>query len=326
VKRTGFPADFGPEQARNWLCESGMGSPQPWTELKRRIASLPAAKTDEERAKASRSVEQIAQQRAVIRLVREDPSLTVADLEAVLDRLEGKGTYDDFLAGLVFRNTKTVGDADLPRLLGRVERHAAISAALRTSEVRTRPIQLEALRPEAWRSKALKLPFKQLGPASCELVSDAFVPEARAAFEAGTVLTWDRDAVMQLTLVDGEASLARRAGWEPLVRGATVKWRRVDMIVANKGDVVMRHATLGDLRIPAGATLGPWNFADALGEDARRSIDEQLERAARGDRASVDALAAILPAARAAIAKELAAGPESPGAPALRMLMTIYLE
>lgn len=240
---------------------------------------------------------------------------TAATLTALLDAAERVHVYDAWLPAHLWQHARALVPAP-SALFARLERHLRICHALVVGQTVTGPLEFSA-----WRSKA--------GPPrgwTGVTVPPGLAAAARDSFEDGVDAgTWDSEAALELTVVRGQPRLLRRDGAAIVAVGAALRLRRLDVVRADAA-VVLRHASLGELTLPAGGELTAWNVGDRLGSVARARVQVQVEQALAGDESALTALESILPAAHAAIRVGVAAKPNAPGAAGLRMLLTGFDE
>ncbi len=235
---------------------------------------------------------------------------------AALSHAEHTGLYLEILAAQAFKQSRPRSGRVLIELLARIEHHARMAIALRRAQALTAPVPQ---RP--WLSKA--------GPPPCGVrtVPADFVPAARKAYESGDAGTWDKDGRLALRVVSsGGLVLWRRGKAYAQGDGTDLAVRRLDVLAAGSTAATLEHAWLGRVTVPPGATLSTWNTAEHLAPEARAVLRARVKAAADGDRQALDTLDGVLPAARTFIEAELAARPDAPGAPALRMQLTLLLE
>jgi hypothetical protein len=298
----GFPEAFGDAQACAWLDVTR--SREHW---QKELATLPPGDRAARRAKLMQLFgEEVAP----------PDTSDAAGIAAALEAAEKRGFFFEFLAVTAFQASEGLTGLALADVLARVERHARVAIALRRAESLTAPV---VQRP--WISKA--------GPPPCggrgQVPAD-FVPEARKAYESGDAGSWDKDARLSLTLKSGSVALWRRGASQSLSQGDAIDLRRVDVLVAGASDVELEHPRLGRLVVPAGQALGPWNTAAFLGADARALVESTVKAAGDGDAAALDAVEAMLPAARTFVVAELLARPDAVGAPGLRLALALMVE
>ncbi len=302
-----FPAYFKDAQAAQWACSHVKYDE--WKELKRRAAALSPTTSDEEQ----RTLAELASDLHACAFVGEGAP-PVEELEDALERAERQGAFDAFIAAAVFRRTKAIPVDDLPRLLARVERHARFAIALRRAEALTGPTEFMP-----WMSKG------RPGSNECHpVVNRRFVETAISAYESGDAGTWDREVLLRVAVVQGDGLVLLRRGSGARPPSGVFALRRLDVLRAGAADAILEHATLGRITIPAGRSMGPWNVAEFLAPAARLRLQASVRAAGEGR--AFKSLEEVLPAASSYISEELAARPNSRGAPALRLLLTLFLE
>ena len=244
--------------------------------------------------------------------------VTVTELLGLLDAAEAANVYDEWFAGHLWRHARTLRPAPVA-LLARIERHLRIVHALVLGQASTGPLEFSA-----WRSKAGPPPGWQRLQVPLGLVA-----AAREAFKQGADAgTWESEATLELTVARGEPVLVRRAAETKLAAGAPLRLRRLDVVRAPAA-VVLRHPTLGELVLPAGAELTAWNVARFLDAAGRAWVQGRLRAALDGESAALTELEAVLPAAQEAMRAMLpeAEARDAGGrAAALRMLLQAYDE
>jgi len=237
---------------------------------------------------------------------------------------------DVALVGWAFRVARPIAlRADLDRaaqdelaaLFAEASRHARIHQAIVETLAETGPV---TFRP--WMSKAAPRPEW-----SGVEVPDGFWPALEARLPTAGAGTWDEPA-LDLTIVAGGAG-ARLLAWgeaRPLVDGAPLQLARLDLVRAGAAPLVLAHPTLGRLVIGPGQALTALNAHHFVGAETLKSLDDLVARAARCDVAALGALQAVMPLAhtrvRAAAARPAPPPPMRDGAPALRLLLSLFDE
>lgn len=206
------------------------------------------------------------------------------------------------------RRTDITSPADVEALL-RHFRDADRAARAQEAQVATAAeIGPVSFRP--WMSKAGPRPEELR---AMERRDDVFEKKLATA-DTGT---WEREATIDLTIASGGGTL-HRYGAHALPWKAAVRLRRFDVIVAGEVPLVLTHADLGAITLPARTALTAWNLPQLLGTDARTAIDALVTAAARCDAVAHNKLARILPAAHDAL--------RANGAPELKLLLALFEE
>lgn len=257
---------------------------------------------------------------------RSAPS-TPRDLVSVLDATEAAGVYDGWVVGALFRRSGPAAGAELKAaeapalagLYGRLEQHARVDDAVIRALAVAGPIEQ---RP--WMSKAAQ-PRELMGQPHL-VAPEALVPELKKAYPQATAGAWRTGATVRLRVKsapDG-AALLRRGASLKLTDGALVVFGRLDVIAvpAGGGALVLEHAQLGALTVPADRAVTAWNLPNLLGDAGKKEVSRWIQEAAACDRAAQRSIEQALPATHAAL--RIAAARDTKGAPAMRLILALF--
>jgi hypothetical protein len=180
------------------------------------------------------------------------------------------------------------------------------------------------LPPRAWMSKA--------GPRREWVVMEEkgaadVLAAARKLYPLAGAGTWERDGCVLLTVAkDSAAVIQIRAGHQdrpaPL---AAVRLTRLDLLETPAGDkpVVLEHAWLGRITLPAGRLLSVWDLPGCLSEEARKKVTDAIGEALDGEDAAVRRLEQTLPFVQTLLREKLAAAPTNKGGK-LRLILSLF--
>lgn len=236
---------------------------------------------------------------------------------AALDAAETAGVWQSSVAAWLWRRTAAPVDAtELPALYARIETHLRAVDTLTKTTATTGPV-----RHTPWMSKAMPPPGHQGRvdvPADFESTAAKLFPETPPG-------TWETDAVLGLTVVEGAkpATLHRRGMKTSVAAKDFVRLRRLDVLEAHSA-IVVEHPVLGKVAVPAGTRLTVWTLPALLPPATVAKLDADAALAREGNAAALKRLEAVLPAAHPAIRTALASKPTAPGAAALRQLLTSF--
>lgn len=245
---------------------------------------------------------------------------TLADLQGVLDAADQASAYEPWLGAWVWRRSGSVTMTGRERadLLARLERHLRVAEALTRAGA-----QSGGVRYVPWLKKSMAP--RDYSPVQ---VPPGFVPAAEQLYPSIRLTSWEDEAAIELVVEAGSAGgqLWRGGARAPLAVGAALRLGRLDVAMSPSGPLVVRHAALGRITVPAGAALHAWGLPDLLDASQRARVQGWIDGARRGDRAAIRALETTLPACHALVRAELAAHPTAPGSARLRTLLALFDE
>lgn len=256
--------------------------------------------------------------RAHVEARRQGKAEGAAALLGLLDAAEALPVYDAWLAGYVWRQSagQAATGAQRAELLARIERHLRVQHALLKGQVETGPVEFTA-----WRSKAAP-PRGWSGL----VVPPGLLAAAREAYPGCDAGTWATAGTLALTVVRGDGlTLVRRGQRVALAPGQAVVLRRLDLLEA-RGPALVRHVTLGDMSLGAGAIVTAWDIGERLDAGGRALVQAKIAAALAGDADALRGLEAVLPAAHAEIRRAVARRADAPGAAGLRMALALFDE
>jgi hypothetical protein len=256
---------------------------------------------------------------------KQTPRPDLHDLALVLDELELTGLFDHWANAYLWRKTPAaVGEKDRVRLtewMARLHRQARLTDTLIRARAQVKPFMLP---PRAWMSKA--------GPrrewvAMEEKAGADVLAAARKLYPLTGTGTWERDGCVALTVAKDSAAVVQiRAGHEdkpaPL---AAVRLTRLDLLQTPAGDtpVVLEHAWLGRITLPADRLLSVWDLPGCLSEEARKKVTDAVGAALDGDEAAPRRLEQALPFVQVLLREKLAAAPATKGGK-LRLILSLF--
>jgi hypothetical protein len=248
----------------------------------------------------------------------------IGDLFKVLGGAESQGSYDDWVVSRVWKRAAAL-DPKTPveekrALYIRLQRHARVADALTRAAAKVKSPQVSE---RAWMSKAGPAREKQLAEERAAAETLAQTTKLYGIADAGT---WERDALVALTLIDPPADLRlhRRTKAYDLSKQRSFNFNRLDLLETGEKPVVLEHAWLGRITVPPHTLLSVWDLPGLLSADAQRALEQTTQTALRGDDLSADNLEAALPLAHPQIRKAVAATPNAPGAARLRLLLMLF--
>jgi hypothetical protein len=256
------------------------------------------------------------------------PPAHPADLLAALDEAERLGYFDPWLGAYLWRKTAAgVAPSEgraLVELYARLARHARLSNTLIRAQARVKPLLLP---PRAWMSKAG--PFKK---GDWAIDRDKSLAEmlgaAKVLYAESDSGTWKRDGLAVVMVARGSApvTLIRAGRRQPLEKEETFRFHRLDLVETPAGEkpIVLEHAWLGQVELPAGRVVSAWDLAGHLSAGARGKLRKEVAAALGGSEESAGRLERALPLAHQAIREGLAGSPSAPGAPRLRLILALF--
>ncbi len=254
------------------------------------------------------------------------PAVASAELNAALDELNNLHYVDSWMAGMLWRETAYSTDSRdherLPELFGRLDEHIRVSEALMRAESLVRP---EPLSRRAWMSKAG--PSREMR-AKEQATVQQLLDAAKLLYMRPLSGPWHTDATVSLTLARDSArpSLLRGGGRRVIQPGDLIEFNRLDLLESPPGDspTTFVHDWLGQVGLPPGQLVSVWDLAGLHTPAAAEKLRTVVTDAIRGDDASAVRLERALPFAHSEIRRALEAHPDAPGAPRLRLILTLF--
>jgi hypothetical protein len=320
-----------------WLTLQQPGSP--WARFKRRYVALrqASAKPDAQVIQALRAQTVTVPEKLRL-LLQADldalasgkaaPHTPPAELLRALDELERLGYYDHWLGAYLWRKTADGIEPGerrgLIELCARLAQHARLTNTLIRAQARVKPILLA---PRAWMSKGGHV--REIGGGILSDQSQAEMLGAAKVLYAGSDIgTWKRDgvAIFTVTRRSAPATLVRAGRCHVLEAEETIRFQRLDLIETAPGDkpVVLEHAWLGQIELPAGRVVSVWDLAPSLADEAKSKLQKEVAAALGGSEEAAARLERTLPLAHRAIREGVAKTPTAQGAPRLRLLLTLF--
>jgi hypothetical protein len=237
------------------------------------------------------------------------------------------GLFDPWLIAWAWARADVAVEAsqadDLALLYVTLHEHARSAAAHRRRAFEAAPHGAPA-----WASKAgprlFRIEWPRPASTSSRPGSDAALAEARRLYSVLDAGTWDSEACLVLRVAGGAAELFRRGGSARLAADEIVDLRRLDVIVAGPTGLRLDHATAGSFVVPPHGVLSSRRALSFLDSAGRARVAAHVSAAADGDEDALRRLEAMLPLAADAISAEVARDSKSAGAPALRLLLTLW--
>lgn len=261
-----------------------------------------------------------------MRAGKQPPALPASALLEALNTAEARGLYDHWVASYLWRKSATLAHDDQYQvtLMARLHRHARITNTLVRAHARIKPI---AISPRAWMSKAGPRPAER----QAMLASHAeMVGAFKALYPLTDTGTWERDGVVEVTIGKDSPTptLIRGGHRQDLEPGTTVRLGRLDVLFVPRSDrpMTLEHAWLGPIRLGAGKPALVWELAHNLTPEGRIRAQRAILDALRGNEKSAEQLEQSLPLVHKLLREELARAPKAPGAPRLRLILSLFDE
>jgi hypothetical protein len=254
------------------------------------------------------------------------PPADLHDLTLVLDDMELTGIFDHWANAYLWRKTPAgVGEKERGQLVewfARLHRHARLTDTLIRARAQVKPFLMP---PRAWMGKAG--PRRELVLLEEQGAADVLAAARKLYALTGTG-TWERDGCVLLTVAQDSAPLTQvRAGQRekpgPL---AAVRLTRLDLLETPAGDkpVVLEHAWLGRITLPAGRLLSVWDLPGCLSEEARKKAADKVDDALDGGEIAARRLEQALPFVHALMREKLAALPANKQGAKLRLILSLF--
>jgi hypothetical protein len=242
-----------------------------------------------------------------------------ADLLLALDDLEAAGYFDHWAGAYLWRKTAGADPQDLFTLYARLHRHARLTNTLIRAAAQGKPILLP---PRAWMGKAGR-PVG--GPALSAEQFAGIVGEVYAEADDGT---WKQDATAVFVLAEGSAPVSLYHGGRRLTpaAGETFRFGRLDLLDVPAGDkpVVLDHAWMGKVTLPAGKPAGVWDLPGCLSDDGKAALNKAVADALGGSEEAAEKVERALPLAHRAVRDALKGSPNAKGAARLRLVLSLF--
>jgi hypothetical protein len=278
--------------------------------------------------------------------------LSAVELTTALDELECAGYVDHWANAYLWRKSASLQGSErkaVIELFARLARHARLANTLIQAQGRVRPL-LQA--PRAWMSKgghtrfppvggpAMRGGFPQglpgglpgaglgLGGGINPRAPGELLAAARELYPRSDLGTWQRDGLALFTVAQGSAavSLVRAGqGQVPQTQG-TLRLGRLDLLETTPGDraVVLEHAWLGRVELPAGKLLSAWDLPGHLSDKAKAEVRQTVKEALAGKEEAARRLEQSLLLTQSFIRAVLPQSPGARGAARLRMILALF--
>jgi hypothetical protein len=324
----------------NWLgLESPLGE---WRRFKHGLVQLGHLPAAQKKGKAAPALLRLAE-----KLPAKFRALVVADLEAIqtgvpapapsareltaaLDELEKNGCFDHLASAYLWR--KTAGALDgadrraVIELFGRFERHARVTNALLVARSRMSPLMA---RPQAWRGKGGGGGIHQLALEAADPKNAAILLQIAAkVYPAMNSGTWQRDGLAVFRIAKGSAPVTLVRGGKggmPMTEGE-VRLGRLDLLETTPGKepVILEHAWLGRIELPAGRVVSVWDLPSLLPEKTKDKVKQAVADALQGKEAAAVQIEQALPLAYPFVREAVAKSAGTPAAARLRLVLTQF--
>ncbi|HVK11935.1 MAG TPA: hypothetical protein VM597_24390, partial [Gemmataceae bacterium] len=329
-----LPRELLPYLVQHWLSLHQQDGPfQSQTKLL--VRALAGDKlTDKELASAMDDARRLGEPmhamiRADLAAVKEGkpaPAVADRDLLKALTLLETNARYDHFWNAYLWRKT-AAGPTDpavRSELYARFRRHARITDALIKAHARVRPMMEY---PRAWMSKAGPGPAEQKAIQAHAAKLQDMIKVANEVLPRTDEGTWKRDGVALLKPVAGlPIPMLVRAGKDrPMSAEDSTRFGRLDLLKSGDQPTAVVHDWLGRVDLPAKATVSVWDLPKYLPDAAKQKLDVTVLVALKeNSEEAADRLERSLAVAHAAIRAGLKELPKAPGAPRLRLILSLF--
>lgn len=244
-------------------------------------------------------------------------------LTAALDEMDQSGIYDHWAGAYLWRQSAGLAGNDpqaAAELYARLYRHARVTDTLIRARAQVKPLNVS---PRAWMSKAGPKREDVLARQKWEAEVFAAARRLYASTDAGT---WERDGSARAAVAKDSAPLTlvhagKRHTFGP---GSNVRLDRLDLFEAGEKPVVLEHAWLGKLTLPAGRTVSVWELPDCLSAEGRAALGKAVADALEGGEGAARRLEQALPLAHRLLREKLAAAPDARGAARLRLILSLF--
>ena len=255
------------------------------------------------------------------------PAVADRDLLKALALLETNGRYDHYWNAYLWRRTAAEATEPAVRaeLYARFRRHARVTDALIKAHAQVRPGL--AGNPRAWMSKAGPGPAERAAMQAYEAKLKDMLKVASEVLPTTDEGTWKRDGVALLKpLASSPVPTLIRAGKErPLPAEDSTRFGRLDLLKTGDRPTAVVHDWLGQIDLPAKATVSVWDLPKHLSDAAKQKLDETVLAALKeNSEDAADRLERSLAVAHPAIRAGLKELPKSPGAPRLRLILSLF--
>lgn len=255
------------------------------------------------------------------------PTFSPRHVLTAMNEMEKYGVYDHWLNAFFWRRVDTTNQAEAKELIEvyrRIHQHARITDSLISAFAQVRPMMQP---PRAWMSK--------VGPRPADLpIIEAYqknlkdMVEATAkAYSTSTAGTWERDALVQFTAVNGSPApnLLRAGKIKGFPEGQKVRVGRLDLLETPKDrSAVLEHEWLGKIELPKDRLISFVQLPDFLPKQSRDDLSKAIQEALDGSDKAADRIERVLPLAHADLRKALKESPKAKGAPRLRMILVLF--
>ena len=331
----GLPGAIDENTIAQWRNFSGQRSG--WREAKRAFVKLEstAGKPDPKTLEEARNLDQwlpgrfgkiVTADLAAWEKGQPAPRVGADELIAALDNLQRYGVFDPWAGAYLWRKTSLLvekaGRTDLVALYARLHQHARIDNTLIRAQAEVKPIPIS---PRAWMSKAGPSREMRLREIA---IRRQLLASARRLYPSSDAGTWQRDAVVDLTLAEdtAEPNLIRQGRQTTLRQGQRIRFNRLDLVrtPAGKGPSVVEHAWLGRIELPPDRLVTVWDLPGHLSDRAAKKVQQTVLDALNGDAEAAGRLERALPITQQAIRQGVAEAPNASGAPGLRLILTLF--
>lgn len=261
---------------------------------------------------------------------KKSPAVRANDLLTAMDQLEQAGCFDHWINAFLWQKTALVVESEprqLVQVYSRIHRHARLTNALIAAQAQVRPLFQHG---RAWTSKAgrpldRELALAEADPRQMAIEMAKTLPKLYPQADAGS---WQQDGHTLFTVPKDSAPITViRGGQGRLTQdNPAILIGRLDLIetVPSDRQAKIQHAWLGEVQLPAGRVISPWDLPAFLSEEGKTKLNETVAHALEGNAAAANRLEKALPLAHAALREALAKSPTSKGAPRMRLILSLF--
>jgi hypothetical protein len=253
------------------------------------------------------------------------PRVSLGNLAAAADDLERAGYFDPWADAYLWRNTAAAGQADrneLVELYARLERHARVANTFIRAYAMLKP----TLQPRAWQGKGGRPPAGWKAETDPQQTVPEMLGAAKVLYPTSDSGTWRKDglALFSVTKDSPPLTLLRGGHRQYPPAGQEVRFGRLDLIETGDKPVVLEHAWLGRVELPAERLVSAWNLGEYLPDEAKARVKKAVADALGGSEDAAVLLERSLPLAQAAVREGLSKAPAAKGAPRLRLILSLF--
>jgi hypothetical protein len=239
----------------------------------------------------------------------------------VLDEMEAKGYYDNWLNAYLWRRSEK---PDI-ELYARFHRHARIVNALMKARS-----EVELWKPKPWISKSAPPQGNgekmQLAEAKYQKDLEKILENAKKLYPSADVGTWEKDGAVLLTLGKNSESVTLiRGGKRKLIfPNETFRFGRLDLIETGKTPSELRNTHLGSFKLHENQLLNVFSLGSSISSEGSAKRRELIDRAVQGDEKSAEVIETILPLLYHDLNYQMDYVRGGKGAPRLRLILSLF--